>query len=428
MNLFTSYFNALNQTEISYAVTGRIENYPKDIHSDIDIIIPNNQFHLFWIFMSDINKQQMNWIQAISHEITAHYCIVKISDGINHNFIKPDVCSNYYRKGILFLEADFLLKGRILNTKGFYQLACEKEYIYYLIKKIDKGGIDKAQFNHLRDKWTENKRLCLEISSLFFPKECQQIISDAFEKNDQLHLINNLITLKKGLHHNLTFSIKDFLLKVKNRIIRIIQPTGLVIAVMGPDGCGKTTIINHIESDLTDVFRQSKIFHLYPLPQIDSTIVQNPHSLKPRGLISSILKLIYYLFLYTIGFWFIIYPLKIKSTFVIFDRYYHDILIDPYRYRQNCSLFWTKLIGFFIPKPDLWILLDAPFEIIQQRKSEVSAAETERQLIAYRKLFANLKNAFIVNANQPIQTVGYEVEQKITEYIQTRTFKRYKNI
>jgi len=426
-NLFRLYFKALNDSGISYAITGRTEYYPEIIHSDIDIIIPDGKFEAFWNFMLGLQQNKIEWIQIISHEINSHYCIVTLSEGAKHNLIKPDVCSDYYRKGMLFLKADYLLKDRIFNPKGFYQLASEKEFIYYLLKKVDKGNMDKQQFNHLLDQWNENKGGCLESISSFFDKECKQLIREAFEKNEILHLINNFAFLKKGLHQNLRFSVKDFLLKGKNRILRILQPTGLVISFMGPDGCGKTTVVNGVKFDLKEAFRQGKQFHLFPKEIDDVTPTTDPHALKARGYIGSLFKLFYFLGLYTIAYWHKIYPLKVRSTLVIFDRYYHDLWVDPTRYRHGAGKKWIKLIGYFIPKPDLWILLDAPANVIQQRKSEVSLDETTRQVKAYRQLFSQLKNAHIINANQSSTGVIYDAEKIIIDHLKKRTSLRYKN-
>ena len=212
-----------------------------------------------------------------------------------------------------------------------------------------------------------------------------------------------------------------------NRINRILHPTGLVVAFMGPDGSGKTTIINGVKANLTEAFRQSKQYHLFPKGGADGAPVKNPHELKPRGHIGSILKLFYFLYLYLLGYSIKVYPLKVKSTFIIFDRYYHDLLIDPYRYRHGAGAIWLKFIGYFIPKPDLWILLDAPATVIQQRKSEVTLEETTRQLLAYKSLFSTLHNAQIVNANQEAQEVIFACEQVIIEFMKQRTTKRYKN-
>lgn len=128
------------------------------------------------------------------------------------------------------------------------------------------------------------------------------------------------------------------------------------------------------------------------------------------------------------GYWTKIYPQKIKSTFIIFDRYYHDILIDKKRYRNGTTDFWIKFIGHFIPKPDLWILLDAPADVIQNRKKEVTYEECVRQVEAYKMLFGELNNAFIINANQTPEKVIYDAESVIIQYLKKRISKRYKKM
>ena len=427
MNLFTQYFNALNDSGITYAITGRTENYPEDVDSDIDIIVAPDCFEEFWAFMRNIQINGMDWIQVISHEITCHYYIVTLSDGNNHQLIKPDVCSDYYRNGILFLEANYLLTNRLFNPKGFYQLAPDREFIYYLFKKIDKGNINVEQFEHLKEQWERDASACQVTMKTFFSKKNQKRIIDSIESNDIDAFSSRSELLKKDLHQSLKFSFKDFYLKICNRISRILNPTGLVVAFMGPDGCGKTTIINGVKKDITEAFRQNKQFHLFPKESNGAAPNIDPHAQIVRGFLGSLLKLFYFLALYVIGYWSKVLPLKVKSTFVIFDRYYHDLIVDPKRYRHGTGKVWLHLIGFFIPKPDLWILLDAPSDVIQRRKSEVTTEETARQLKSYNELFGTLKNAHVINANQSPEQVIYDAEKVILDYMKRRTAKRYKN-
>lgn len=425
--LFNTFFTTLNKTNIPYAITGRTEKYPEVIHSDIDIIIPSNSFYAFWKFMNELSEIGICWIQVISHETDAHYCVISLSDGINHRILKPDVCSDFYRKAILLIKSDFLLNNRMFNPKGFYQLAPEKEFIYYLLKKIDKGSINPEQFKHIREQWLQNPTECLKLASSYFNDSNILLIENILINNEFLLFVSKINDLKTYLHENLKFNLKDLLYKINNRVKRILQPTGLVVAFMGPDGSGKTTIIEGVKADITEVFRQNKQFHLYP--KYSKSIVPTiaPHSQKPRAFLGSVFKLFYFLCLYFFGYWTKIYPLKIKSTFIVFDRYYHDILVDSLRYRNGAGKFLTKFVGFLIHKPDIWILLDAPAEVIQNRKKEVTFEETSRQVKAYQQLFCELDNAFVINANQTPDRVIYDTEKVIIEFLKERTSKRYKN-
>jgi thymidylate kinase len=426
--IFNQFFTKLNTVGIPYAITGRTGNYPDNIHSDIDIIIPKDGFKAFWGFMRNLEKDSIDWVQTFSHEATAHYYVITLSENNKHLIIKPDVCADYIRNGSLFLKADYLLENRVLDDRGFYVLAPEKEFVYYLLKKIDKGSLDDDQYAHLKHQWQLNPIGCMTAVIPFFTVKNQQLVQQIFDNNSNIfELQKKMEVLKKDLHQNLNFNVSHFFERVLNRMVRIIKPTGLVIAFMGPDGSGKTTIINGVKKDLAEVFRQHKQYHLFPKGGIETPPTINPHGQKPRGYFGSLAKLFYFLGLYSIGYWFKVYPLKIKSTLVIFDRYYHDILVDPKRYRNGTSKTWTKLIGYIIPKPDVWILLDVPGDVIQKRKAEVTPVESKRQVIAYQELFKTLKNGVVINGNQSPDKVIFDTEQTIINYLKIRTAKRYKN-
>ena len=138
MNLFEILIEKLNKNKIIYAIAGRTINYPEKIDGDIDIIISRSDLNNFFNLINDLNKIGIYWIQTISHEYGAHFCVICFSDDQNHHRIMLDICSDYYRSGQLFLNSQFLLNNRLFNDeKGFYILNPEKEFIYYFLKKVD---------------------------------------------------------------------------------------------------------------------------------------------------------------------------------------------------------------------------------------------------------------------------------------------------
>jgi thymidylate kinase len=63
-----------------------------------------------------------------------------------------------------------------------------------------------------------------------------------------------------------------------------------------------------------------------------------------------------------------------------------------------------------VPRPDLWILLDAPTEVLRARKQEVSTAELDRLRGAYNELIRGLPHSHVVDAAKPLDAVCQEVE------------------
>ena len=166
----------------------------------------------------------------------------------------------------------------------------------------------------------------------------------------------------------------------------------IIISFMGVDGSGKTTLAKKINKLLL----QSKYLHLKPyiLFQDKRTVVKNPHNLIKSIPIVSLFRLLSWLISYK--FFFLLN--KNKKVYV-FDRYAHDILIDPVRYRHNLSKRLTKYVLNIFPEPDLWIFLKPSLKTLKSRKFELSDNELRRQLKEYSIFFTNKKNVIKLNTN-----------------------------
>lgn len=426
--LFYKLVEILKEYNIDYAITGRTEGYPDAIGSDVDIVVPRAQIDRFntavWRF-DEIKGTEV--IQMFQHECVAFYYIVYNISADGVFCIQPDVCTDYYRKGRLLLKSDYLLEGRHESVQGgFHVLASEKEFIYYLLKKIDKRSISEGQFRHIFACYKQAPSKAIDEASKFWDSRGVGIVKQAFEKEDLSLLVNNLEELQNGIHSSHKRGFTDGVRNACLKLRRIMNPTGLVIGVLGPDGSGKTTVMNQVKVDLVHAFRRINQYHLFPVPEKESSPNTDPHGKKKRGFIASFLKLCYFIALYNWGWAKLIMPAKIRSTFVIFDRYYDDILIDPARYRNGTPKWVVKFVRLFIPQPQLWIVLDAPTDVIQKRKAEVSYEETERQRQAYVSYAARKKNCLLVDTNREVSDISKDICQFICDSLHQRAIKRYK--
>jgi thymidylate kinase len=163
-----------------------------------------------------------------------------------------------------------------------------------------------------------------------------------------------------------------------------------IISLMGVDGSGKTTVAKK----LIKKFQGSKYLHLKPYLFFKDrrTVIKNPHLQKSSSYLFSILRLLSWLISYKIFF-----LLNQNKKIYFFDRYAHDIIIDPKRYKSNLSLNLTKYILKFFPKPNLWIFLNPSVKTIKSRKIELNDNELKRQIKDYINFFRNKKNLLMVN-------------------------------
>ena len=194
----------------------------------------------------------------------------------------------------------------------------------------------------------------------------------------------------------------------------------MIVVLLGPDGSGKSSVIDGLQGQLSDAFSDIRILHLRPRlgrgTARTGPVVANPHSARVRNPVLSAAKLLYLLADYsTIYVWKWSLRSRRRSTLIIFDRYYHDLLVDPKRYRYGAPLWLARWIGYLVPRPDLWILLDATPEVIRSRKQEVTLEESERQCEAYRTLMSNLRNAEIVDVSPCLDQVTQTVKRLILD-------------
>ena len=203
---------------------------------------------------------------------------------------------------------------------------------------------------------------------------------------------------------------------------------GLWIAVFGPDGAGKSAAIQRLTQELSLSFRDIERFHFRPRFRRrwdDSPPVTHPQGKPPRGTLLSILKLLYWLADYWYGYVAVIRPALLNSTLIVFDRYYHDVLVDPVRYRLPASSLWfAKFLARLVPPPDLYILLDVPAEVLQQRKPEVTCEESHRQRLAYLQMLQKMPNAFVVDAACSLDEVTQQMKAVILDTLANRTQDR----
>ncbi len=296
---------------------------------------------------------------------------------------------------------EFFTELEIFGQKKYYKevsiLNTHQEFFYYFIKKISKPNFSIEVFSYIRNLYLEDQNNC-DSALREHLKITGESISSAFLNDDFYFIENNMEIILSDLDKkNVTL---NYWINDKLRILkRILKPTGISIAFLGPDGSGKTTIINGLlNSNLP--FRRTDYFHLKPIyPKNKSEVVtSNPHQYEPYNVFKSIAKLIYFVWQYNIGWIKNIIPLKIKSSLVIFDRYYDDLIADNKRYRYGGGNYMAIFFRVFIKKPKLYFILVTDPDIIYKRKQEVLFSELQNQVEKYREL-ADGKRYFEIDVN-----------------------------
>lgn len=431
-------FRFLERAGAPWCVVGDARDYPQAIASDLDIVLAPEAFaglpRLLAQFCRECDVRLVQWIE---HEQTAVYCVLAWLGGDGgFRFLAADFCSDYCRGGRRLLAAEELLEEWAPAAdargyaRGFRVPPAPVQFIYYLMKKVDKLELDDEHGEYLSACWHEDPEGARSLLFRYWPPaEEAGLIARAAAANRWFPVRAVLRRLRRTLHRSAPLTLRGLAGELGRRIRRALRPTGLTVAVLGPDGSGKSSLIERMLEDLEPAFRRSLRLHLRPrlfgAGAAAAGEATDPHALPPRGPAASVAKLALFLADYLAGYALRIWPLKCRSALVVFDRHYRDLVVDARRYRYGGPPGLARASARLLPGPDLWLVLDAPAGVLQARKREVSLEETERQRRAYLELAAHLPDAAVVDAAQELPRAAVEAESAVLRWLEGRLEYRY---
>lgn len=192
---------------------------------------------------------------------------------------------------------------------------------------------------------------------------------------------------------------------------------GLFVAILGPDGAGKSTLAANLASSCQPLFPSSLRQHVRPrlFGRRDAPDLA-PHSHGDAGRVRSVLKLAFLVLDYILGYWLITRPAIRSGALCVADRYFHDLLVDPVRYRCRPPRWMVDIAVRLLPEPDLVFVLVAPRDTIVQRKGELDAEEIDRQTKAYVELAATDATVCLLDASRSPLEIAEQARRMLSSY------------
>jgi thymidylate kinase len=419
----------LTRAQVRYCVLHSWQSLPVYLSSDWDIVVDPEDLRA----LERILQHHSDWqlVQLLQHEVSCFYFVLAMREGKQFRFIPVDAATDYRRDGRIFFTADELLAGRRW-WNGFWVASPRVESAYLLVKKILKGAMPDRQKKRLAALVQELGDEARSIACRLFGKRWGDLVVSWISTEDWNVFEANLPCLRRALlwqvvRRDLLNPLRYWIPESWRIWRRWWYPTGLFVAVLGPDGAGKSTLIQHLRESLAGAFRRTEVFHLRPgviTRKGANRPVTDPHGKPPHPLWLSLLKIPYFLFDYLLGYLFKVRPKLVRSTLVLFDRYYDDLLVDPHRYRYGGPQWLAQWLQHCIPYPDLLFILDAPQEHVLRRKQELPADELQRQRREYHRLAIELPNAILLDAAQPEGEVTRQATQVTLDMMHERYMRR----
>lgn len=393
VRLVMRIFSELESSGVEFALLHGDDDAPPGVASDVDIAFAlPPPLAIEPVLQRLSSAGELTIVQRLHYDVLHGYYYILRIPGAPLRFLHLDcLCDpvgvNRYR-----LPTSYLLEGAVAGPYG-KRIDRHKEAVYLLMKRAVKGRITPHGLEVLRNRFRgASDELWRDVQHWFgssakgevelllrTPAEAAQPRLEALATNAR----------RQALWRHPWRSAWSLLIQLGRKWRRFVQPTGLFVVVIGPDGSGKSTAAREVLTQLERAFRKTWHFHWRPglLPRLrrttqvssEETAAAPDEVSKYRGVVS-LARFVYYWLDFVIGYWLRVYPRKAQTTLVVAERYFPDVVMNPQRYGFSVPHRLLRLAAAAVPSPDLLVMLEGEPEAIFARKAELSPARIASQL------------------------------------------------
>ena len=189
-------------------------------------------------------------------------------------------------------------------------------------------------------------------------------------------------------------------LRTAGRLAAPFRRRGLGVALLGPDGAGKSTVAEVVRGGF-----------YFPADSVYMGLYQagaaGRRRRRPRGvgLVGALAR--------QWGRWLGSQYRRARGRLVLFDRYTYDALLPADQPLSRLARIRRQLLAHACPRPSLIVVLDVPADVLYERKGEHDPALLERHRRRFLELAHRLPGSVVVDAGRDAESVAREVTAQI---------------
>jgi thymidylate kinase len=426
--LLLHVFHTVEQANIQYCVLRGYEELDEiEDGGDVDLLVQADQIDHF--------RETLARLEFVMLPVWGHapHLFFVAYDQVADRWLKLDVVTTLaFGKPIHAIQTNLAascLERRCRREPTFVPSPEDELLTLLLHCLLDKAAFApnrRARIQSLRQEVTDERYLSEQLHAHWSPEMSWQRLAALIDAEEWPALLAERPKVAAWLGRGQGFGVlgRRFgrrLLRKLDRIAGALQPRSLTVALLAPDGGGKTTLA----TELTRRFYLPSRY-IYMGSNIEASTVGLPttrwiqarstrpkHSSQlPAWALARAMRFVNNLAeqWYRYG---TSYYHMIRGRLILFDRYVYDGQLNGSRKRSLKTRARRWLLSAAAPKPDLVVFLDAPGELLYARKGEHSPAILEQQRQHYLDLREHLPQMVVVDATRDAEQVRRSVTSLI---------------
>jgi thymidylate kinase len=426
--LLLHVFHTIDQANIRYCVLRGYEELNEiEDGGDVDLLVQGDQLDRF--------REILGRLEFVMLPVWGHapHLFFVAYDQAADRWLKLDVVTTVaFGKPIHAIETALAANclDRRRRREPVFVLSPEDELLTLLLHCVlDKGLFAphrRERIQALRHEVTDERYLSEQLRRHWSHQMTWQRLAALIDGEYWSDLLSERSAVAARLARGQQFSVlgRRFgrrLLRKLDWVAGALQPRSLTVALLAPDGGGKTTLA----TELTRRFYLPSRY-IYMGSNIEASTVGLPttrwiqaRSMRPqkagqmpvwamaRGL-RFVNNLAEQWYRYATSYYYMM-----RGRLILFDRYVYDGQLNASRKRSLKARARRWLLSAAAPKPDLVIFLDAPGEVLYARKGEHSPAILEQQRQHYLGLREHIPQMVVVDATRDAEQVRRSVTSLI---------------
>jgi thymidylate kinase len=422
--LLLHVFHTIEQANIRYCVLRGYEELEEvDDGGDVDLLVQASQL--------DRLREVLARLEFVVLPVWGHapHLFFVAYDQSADRWLKLDVVTSVaFGKPIHAIQTSLAnaCLDRRRRREPTFVLSSEDELLTLLLHcLLDKGMFAphrRVRIQALRHEVTDTRYLAEQLHAAWSPEMSWERLAGLIDGERWADLLADRAAVASWLGRGQQLGVlgRRFgrrLLRKLDRFAGAVQPRSLTVALLAPDGGGKTTLATEL---VRRFFLPSR--YIYMGSNIEASTVGLPTtrwiqsrskrpkqaSQMPAWVLARGLRFANNMaeqwYRYGAGYYHIM-----RGRLILFDRYVYDGQLYASRKRSLKTRARRWLLSAAAPKPDLVVFLDAPGELLFARKGEHSPEILEQQRQHYLGLREHIPQMVVVDATRDAEQVRRSV-------------------